>query len=582
MGYVKKTFNYYANLPLKKKITVIVYTSFLFLGIVFLINLHKLTTYYDRDMYQTNAQLLDNIISNIESEMSTISNMSDYIIADNVIQDSLTRLFNFSNYDKSASYRRDAYEALYTYMFLNDYIRSITIVIDDTVITMGDSLEESELDFDTINKQAADANGGPVWISDKTTNYSCFCVRQIRQKKYLNLRELGILYVKVDLDKIIADALKKAGYTPDITEFILFHEGDQIYPEKDVYEQNKIRESNSPESYQIESIDGKKKFIIFGNMNYVPWNYYYFRNYNQIFYQATQAKYSAVLLTAVFLLISILFTNIILKNIFKHLDYLIYKMKEFGGEPVLPTVKKYDYQGRQDEIGRLHRTFDEMTKKVKALRDENYDKQLLLKDATIKILEQQINPHFLYNTLDTINCMAQMEGNEDISTMVLSLGNLFRASIMQQKELIPLKEELEFLNSYIQIQKIRFKERLQFTIDIPEKYNTILVPKLSIQPLVENALKHSMEYSFEPCEISLMLNEKDDCYQLRLANTGSHFEADLLEKIRQNTLKPVGNGVGLINIDSRLRLIFGEEYGLSFFNQDNMAIVLLEIPKGVM
>ncbi len=580
MGYLRKILCCYANLPLKRKITVIVYASFIFLGIVFSVNLHKLTDYYDRDMYQTNAQLLDNVISNIEAEMSAISNMSDYIIADNVIQKSLTLLMDSPDNYKAASYRRDAYEALYTYMFLNDYIRSITLVTDDAIITMGDSLEETELDFDTTAKQAADANGGTVWISDKMTNYATFCVRQIRQKKYLNLRKLGTLYVKANLDKIIADALENAGYTPDVTEFILFHEGDQIYPEKAIYEQNQILRKNLSETYQIESIDGEKKFIIFGNMNYVPWNYYYFRDYNQIFYRATQVKLTAVFLTAVFLIFSIMFTNIILKNIFKHLDYLIYKMKEFGGEPVRPSAKKYNYQGRQDEIGRLHRTFDEMTENVKALRDENYDKQLLLKDATIKMLEQQINPHFLYNTLDTINCMAQMQGNEDISTMVLSLGNLFRASIMQQKELIPLEQELEFLNSYIQIQKIRFKERLQITIDIPDKYNRILIPKLSIQPLVENALKHSMEFSFEPCGVFLTLIDKSNRYQLRVANTGSFFEANLLEKIRKNTLRPLGTGVGLMNIDSRLRLIFGEEYGLSFLNQDGMAIVLLQIPKG--
>ncbi len=577
MYHIKKLLDCYVNLPLKKKIIGIVYISFLFLGIGFFINLHKLTDYYDRDMYQANAQLLDNVISNIESEMAAISNMSDYIIADNVIQVSLTRLADSNN--KSASYRRDAYEALYTYMFLNDYIRSITLVTGDSVITMGDSLEESELDLDKINEQAADANGGTLWISDKATNYSSFCVRQIRQKKYLNLRKLGTLYIKADLDSIIADALENAGYTPDITEFFLYHEGDQIYPEKAVYEQSRITEKNLTENYRVESIDGKKKFIIYGNMNYVPWNYYYFRDYNRLFYQATQVKLSAVLLTAAFLIISVIFSNILLKNIFKHFDYLIHKMKEFGGEPALPTANKYNYLGRQDEIGRLHRTFDEMTIKVKTLLDENYDKQLLLKDATIKILEQQINPHFLYNTLDTINLMAQMEGNEEISTMVLSLGNLFRASIMQQKDLIPLEEELEFLNSYIQIQKIRFKDRLQITIDIPEKYSKILVPKLSIQPLVENALKHSMEFSFEPCEIFLTLSEKEECYQLKVANTGSYFENDLLDKIRQNTLKPLGTGVGLMNIDSRLRLLFGEEYGLSFLNRDNMAIVLLQIPK---
>ncbi len=101
-----------------------------------------------------------------------------------------------------------------------------------------------------------------------------------------------------------------------------------------------------------------------------------------------------------------------------------------------------------------------MTHSVKVLRDENYDKQLLLRDSTIKMLQQQINPHFLYNTLDTINWMAQKYGADDISMMVRSLGNLFRASIAGQKDIIPLSEELEVLNDYIRIQEMRFKDRL--------------------------------------------------------------------------------------------------------------------------
>ena len=108
-----------------------------------------------------------------------------------------------------------------------------------------------------------------------------------------------------------------------------------------------------------------------------------------------------------------------------------------AGSPLACDVKCYDYENRQDEIGQLHRSFDDMTHSVKVLRDENYDKQLLLRDSTIKMLQQQINPHFLYNTLDTINWMAQKYGADDISVMVRSLGNLFRSSIAGQKDIIP-------------------------------------------------------------------------------------------------------------------------------------------------
>ncbi len=220
-----------------------------------------------------------------------------------------------------------------------------------------------------------------------------------------------------------------------------------------------------------------------------------------------------------------------------------------------------------------------MTKSVKVLRDENYDKQLLLRDATIRMLQQQINPHFLYNTLDTINWMAQKYGADDISTMARSLGNLFRISITGQEELIPLAEELSFLDNYIQIQNIRFKDRLNFEMNIPNDISHIQIPKLCIQPLVENALKHSMEYSDQMCRIRVTLQERDHDYQIQVANTGSQFEENLIWKIEHREITPQGSGVGLTNINSRLKLLYGDAYGLTFYNQEGMAVVMLTIPK---
>ena len=220
-----------------------------------------------------------------------------------------------------------------------------------------------------------------------------------------------------------------------------------------------------------------------------------------------------------------------------------------------------------------------MTHSVKVLRDENYDKQLLVRDSAIKMLQQQINPHFLYNTLDTINWMAQKYGADDISVMVRSLGNLFRASIADQKDIIPLSEELKVLSDYIRIQEIRFKDRLHFELDTPEKTSQIFVPKLCIQPLVENALKHAMEDTDELCRIRVTIQEMEKDYQIQVSNTGSQFEEDLLQKIENREITPQGSGVGLLNINSRLKLLYGDNYGLKFYNKGGKAVVMLSIPK---
>ena len=220
-----------------------------------------------------------------------------------------------------------------------------------------------------------------------------------------------------------------------------------------------------------------------------------------------------------------------------------------------------------------------MTHSVKVLRDENYDKQLLLRDSTIKMLQQQINPHFLYISLDTINWMAHKYGADDISMMGRSLGNLFRASIAGQKDIFPLSEELEVLNDYIRIQEMRFKDRLNFELEVPENISHIFVPKLCIQPLVENALKHAMEATDEMCCIRVTIREMEQDYQIKVSNTGSIIDPDLLSKIENKEIQPQGSGVGLVNINSRLKLIYGNNYGLNFYNKSGMAVVMLSIPK---
>lgn len=558
---------------------MIVFLSLLFICIAFLLNLHLLTRQYDKDMYNTNAQLLNNVISTIESDMASINSLSNYVIADASVQQNLTYLLDHKNDTKTAIVKREAYEALYPYMFSNDYVKSISLVTEDTIITMGDSFPSTKLDIETLNQQAIDSSGRPIWAAGKNVDYSFFCTREIRQLKYLKLRKLAVLYIDVDIEKIITDALNDAGYSPNLIDFVVLQGNEQIYPKETTHDIKTLLKTWDSSAYHIDSIDGEKKFIITGSMNSVNWSYYYFRDYNRIFNHVTKAKYSTIFYTFLFSLIALFLTNLSVKSLLKHLDYLVIKITQFGKGITKSPKVTYNYENRTDEIGTLHRSFDQMTHSVKVLRDENYDKQILLKDTTIKMLEQQINPHFLYNTLDTINWMAQMYGADDISTMALSLGNLFRASIAEQKDLIYLENELEFLNNYIQIQKIRFKERLQFEISIPEQYNKILIPKLCIQPLVENALKHSMEYSDEPCRIKISIMEDEVKYLLKVANTGSYFEEDLIQKIEQHTLKPEGGGVGLTNINSRMRLIYGEDYGLSFYNNDGMAIVVLSIPK---
>ncbi len=582
---MKKKLAWFNNLSLYKKILMLFLLALLALCIAFLASIRLMTTRYNEELYRTNANSLKHVTAYLESEMLAIQTISDNMIGDHILQDNLSFLDENPWSNRRALARRDIYQQLYSYLYRSKYITSINIILpDETNICMGSSDDILSFDKKELDAILDSFKGRATWTGGISPGTGTVCARQILKLKYLSLRPLAELYITVDMDSMIEDGLQNSGSQAEDSRFILMSGEKRIYPAEAFHEDYclKIISHNTrwKNSYSIATLDNKKEFIITGQGAYKGWNYIYFRDYDPLFQRTRLTGVEILIFTICTALITAVCVTLVLRHLFRHLDYLIKKIQRFGsGEAPEAEDEVYDYQNRQDEIGQLHRSFDQMTHSVKVLRDENYDKQLLVRDSAIKMLQQQINPHFLYNTLETINWMAQKYGADDISTMVRSLASLFRASIAGQEDMIALREELKVLDDYIRIQEVRFKDRLSFELEVPENISNIFIPKLSIQPLVENALKHAMEDSDEMCIIRVTIIELEDHYEIRVANTGSRFEPDLLQKIREKEILPQGSGVGLENINSRLGLLYGEEYGLHFYNENQMAVVLLTIPK---
>ncbi len=577
---IKKIIN---NLPLYKKMLYIMAISISCIYAIFFLNVQFLTKEYDEMLYQTNAALLKNVSTSIESRMEAIELISYNILTDSSIQKNLTTLYNDPNDNRASITKRNLYEILTSYTFYNKYVESISLVFQDqSNICVGSNADLESFNLKAIETSTDAAQGKVIWSPEKMPGNMFACTRQIRQIKYISLTDFASLYIIVDIEDMINDALESAGYTYENSSFILMADEKRIYPETPYHDELCIKlvseNTQLPNSYDISSLNGEKKFIIQGGISHYNWNYLYFRDYDMIFNQIQRVKLLTSTFTILFCIIILFGIRKTVKSVLWHLEYLIKKIQSFGKAESIPK-NKYHYETRTDEIGQLHQNFDRMTKSVKILRDENYDKQILLKDTTIKMLQQQINPHFLYNTLDTINWLAQKCGAEDISTISHSLANLFRLSISSQKDIIPLTEELSILDNYIKIQQIRFKDRMMFFLTTPSNISDIFVPKLCIQPLIENALKYSMEYNDDPCNIYVTIKELEQEYLIEVSNTGSQFEEDLLQKIINKEIIPQGSGIGLINIDSRLKLLYGNHYGLHLYNKEEMATVMLLIPK---
>lgn len=257
---------------------------------------------------------------------------------------------------------------------------------------------------------------------------------------------------------------------------------------------------------------------------------------------------------------------------------------------VTTTITKNDLHALMtsdnvDEITELGMSFNIMIGKIKELLDSKMKEQENLKKAELRTLQAQINPHFLYNTLDTIIWMAEAKKTDQVVEIVSALSSFFRISLSKGMDWITIGEEVERIRSYLTIQKMRYRDILDFTIEVDEAvaHNTIL--KLLLQPLVENALYHGIKNKRQGGTISIRARRKDhDEVLLEVEDNGIGFTPEKLTQLwvelddNSGDIK-LESGFGIDNVNKRIRLYYGKPYGLSVRSEYNQGTcVTLVIP----
>lgn len=218
------------------------------------------------------------------------------------------------------------------------------------------------------------------------------------------------------------------------------------------------------------------------------------------------------------------------------------------------------------EVGVLSESLNSMIDKINMLLEQVTQEQIHLRKAELELLQSQINPHFLYNTLDTIVWLEEGGDRKQVVEMVRSLSEFFRTALNQGKEVVSLREELQHVGSYLKIQHVRYRDILEYEINVSETLNTCQIPKITVQPIVENALYHGIKNKRGKGMISITGEICDNDVILRVKDNGIGMEPDQLERIRKAMLGASGGepeGYGLYNVNERIRLKFGEAYGLS-------------------
>jgi two-component system sensor histidine kinase YesM len=235
---------------------------------------------------------------------------------------------------------------------------------------------------------------------------------------------------------------------------------------------------------------------------------------------------------------------------------------------------------RRDEIGALSRDFAIMVATVRDLMARNEREQEEKRRTDIQALQNQIAPHFLYNTLDSIVWMAEGGQMDEVIDMTTNLARLLRLSIGSGDAMVALSTELEHLRSYLTIQQMRYRDRLHFEIDTDPTVSGCRLPRLTLQPIVENAIYHGIKNRSGGGTVAVTARADGDDAIIEVTDDGPGIESSVLERLRRQEIEPSG-GVGLKNVHQRLALTFGDRYGLTFHSDvHGGTTVRITIPQG--
>lgn len=298
---------------------------------------------------------------------------------------------------------------------------------------------------------------------------------------------------------------------------------------------------------------------------------------DSMLYEQTDSIIHYILLIGILLfIISIFLAAMVSNSIVKPIQSLKSNMIDVSHG----NLQSYSDLQKSDEVSVLGQVFNQMLSEIENLINQVVHSQKQKRQAEFRALQSQINPHFLYNTLDTLQWKALEYKAFEVADLVNSLSRFFRISLSGGNEYIPIEDEIEHARTYLEIQKVRYKDKIQFKIQPSPNLHQECVPKLIIQPLVENAIYHGLKPKKEGGEIDIIVSKDEDCIQVEVRDNGVGMTADQLNTLKRNLKDSVeSNHYGLYNINERLKYTFGDDYQIRVESIENKGtIVLLKIP----
>ena len=536
---------------------------------------HYFSKYFIEEAVEEIGKQKDSLAQGIEREIEEISDLTNMIYYQNI------KNYDFHDDEISAS--------------LNDLLSGVTERVYG--IALYDSKGNCIWHSDKVSgKTAKDeewfiqakSNIETVYFGAKELVYTDVMKHAFQVSRYIEYVDNGIVksgvlcvqYYTDCIETILDDYKNKKTeycYLMDENNQLLYHPFMRAI-QSGLYEEKTLECVPECSNYLLKTYGDTKWVIEKQQIGYTGWNIVVVNSMANIRIENLNIYYVAWLILLLVGIVLITLDVLLFRNFTDPVYQLMHTMQEFG-------KGNYQVKAKEDGIGELkilsehfNTMVDKLQKQMEEIRKNEREKRKMEK----KLLQSRINPHFLYNTLDSVIWMIQSGEYEGAEQMVSLLAKFFRISLSQGKDIIPLEKELEHATSYLAIQNIRFRDKFEFCVNADKELMKYLCPKLSIQPLLENAIYHGMEGMYEDGEIDINVYEKDEVIHIDVVDNGLGMTEEKIDYIMNNKVvsSKRGSGIGVRNVNERIKLIYGEEYGISIISElDEGTTATITIPK---
>lgn len=586
-----KTF--YANMSIKYKILISVY------GIVILISL--ILGYYA--FYLSKNSLLEKVSSANLGMIKQVDNNIDFLLReaeyisyqlslDTLIQTSLKNQNTYIGTQKEDIYIDNSLRLTLNLIAAKEYISLIILYSNSEAAfpfhrsSLG-GLELStitEIKKSDIYKSIYQLKGKPAWfILDREDQ--TFIKNHVYQKiilariirDYQRYNNIGVLIFGINASKIqkmYLDNLKENNGSIVIVDKdgrVVSEGGPRFYTPQNNNAQFIKQAAMKKEGFTEDTIDGKKMLIAYSNKNIAGWTLYYAVPMETLTQEVSASMIFTMMVIVGCLLLSFPVLLAVSSFLTAPIKKLLKSMKKFQ-EGNFDESVEFKYK---DEIGQLGLGYNNMVSNIKELVNTAYVLQIKEREAELNALQAQINPHFLYNTLDIIFWKAKALKENEISEIVYSLSMLFRLSLNRGKGFTLVSNEKQLIEHYLILQKVRFKNKLNYSIGIDFDILHYVIPKLILQPFVENAILHGLEKKKIGGTVNILGSKYKDKLRFLIQDDGIGMdEAAINNLLNPEIDSPVNasfntGGYAVKNVDERLHLIFGDKYTLNFTSTPN-------------